>query len=79
SGLGEDEFTAILPMLRRAFSSIDRAERRRLLDKVRRPTTTAPAGALGPPASTPERSAGFEAALPLLLTILGIDREKLRP
>jgi len=67
SGLGEEEFIVILPMLRRAFSSIDRAERRRLLDTLRRPMTTARAGSDGPPASMAAHSAGFEAALPLLL------------
>jgi hypothetical protein len=79
SELGEEEFIVILPMLRRAFSSIDRAERRRLLDTLRRPMTTAKADSVATPAPGPERCAGFEAALPLLLNILGIDREKLRP
>jgi hypothetical protein len=80
SGLGDDEFTALLPMLRRAFSSIDRAERRRLLDALRRPMKTAGASVDGQPASTSEpAAAGFEAALPLLLTILGIDRGEQRP
>ena len=75
SALGEDDFTALLPMLRRAFSSIDRVERRRLLDMLRRPPTSAGVRPDGEstPASEPA-SPGFEAALPLLLTILGIDR-----
>jgi hypothetical protein len=80
SGLGEDDFTALLPMLRRAFSSIDRVERRRLLDMLRRPMASAGASPDGEPASTSEpTSPGFEAALPLLLTILGIDRGESRP
>jgi hypothetical protein len=41
--------------------------------------TTAKADSVATPAPGPERCAGFEAALPLLLNILGIDREKLRP
>jgi hypothetical protein len=78
--LGEDDFTALLPMLRRAFSSIDRVERRRLLDMLRRPLASASLSGDGEPASTPEpASPGFEAALPLLLTILGIDREGPQP
>jgi len=79
SGLGEDDFTALLPMLRRAFSSIDRVERRRLLDMLRRPMASAGASPDGEPASTEPASPGFEAALPLLLTILGIDRGESRP
>ena len=74
SGLGEDDFTALLPMLRRAFSSIDRVERRRLLDMLRRPMRTARISPDDEPASTSEpASPGFEAALPLLLTILGLE------
>jgi hypothetical protein len=33
-GLGEETFTATLPLLRRVFSALDRSERRRLLDAV---------------------------------------------
>jgi hypothetical protein len=40
-GVRSPDFTALLPMLRRAFSSIDRVERRRLLDMLRRPMRTA--------------------------------------
>ena len=77
-GLSEDDFVALLPMLRRAFASFDRSERRRLLDSLRQPVP-ASAGANGQLAAA--RSAaldtpGFEAALPLLLTILGLDAEK---
>jgi Family of unknown function (DUF5682) len=80
SELGEDDFMALLPMLRRAFSSIDRVERRHLLDMLRRPLTSTGVSADGEPASTSEAALpGFEAALPLLLTILGIDREGPQP
>jgi len=65
---------------RRAFSSIDRVERRHLLDMLRRPLTSTGVSADGEPASTSEAALpGFEAALPLLLTILGIDREGPQP
>jgi hypothetical protein len=76
SGLGEDDFTALLPMLRRAFSSIDRVERRRLLDMLRRPMRTAGMSPDGDASTSEPASPGFEAALPLLLTILGIERGK---
>jgi Family of unknown function (DUF5682) len=74
SALSVDDFTALLPMLRRAFASIDRVERRRLLDTLRRPMQKA-AHADGQPAPDADPAApGFAAALPLLLTILGIDQ-----
>jgi hypothetical protein len=83
AGLAENDFTALLPMLRRAFASIDRAERRRLLDALRLPMQIAAAAGDGPPVSAapPEEQGapGFEAALPLLLTILGIDAGERRP
>ena len=80
SALGEDDFTALLPMLCRAFSSVDRVERRRLLDMLRRPLTSAGVTPDGEPTTASEpASPGFEAALPLLLTILGIDAEKVQP
>jgi hypothetical protein len=70
--LGEEDFTNLLPMLRRAFSTCDAGERRRLLDMVRQPASAAPAqsGAAG---SLDVDVPGFAAALPLLLTILGLD------
>ncbi len=65
-------FMESLPMLRRAFGAIDRAERRRLLDAAR----AAGAGAAMPAMVVAgEAESGFAAALPLLLTILGLDRE----
>ncbi len=74
--LGEEDFVVHLPMLRRAFSSLDAGERRRLLDSLARSPATK-AGAAGAPlrdAAAPDAGTpGFAAALPLLLTILGID------
>jgi hypothetical protein len=69
AAVGEAEFTNLLPVLRRAFSSFDRSERRRLLDELGRMAATATPAA---PALQPEADApGFAAALPLLMTILG--------
>ena len=77
-GLSEDDFIALLPMLRRAFASFDRSERRRLLDSLGKPMQ-APTGqgGNGQLAVTASQDApGFEAAVPLLLTILGLDGGK---
>lgn len=71
AGLAEEGFVELLPMLRRAFSGLDAGERRRLLDGVGRPALAA-AGA-AEPATADTDAPGFAAALPLLLTILGID------
>jgi hypothetical protein len=75
--IGEEEFTNLLPALRRAFSSFDRSERRRLLDelaKMPRPVVAIEEPVPGSAALKPEMDApGFGAALPLLLTILGAD------
>ncbi|MGO9483028.1 MAG: DUF5682 family protein [Rhodomicrobium sp.] len=70
--LGEEDFMTLLPMLRRAFASCDLGERRRLLDMVRQPAFAAPAGR-GVSAATDADAPGFALALPLLLTILGLD------
>lgn len=72
--LDEEPFVAVLPMLRRAFGAIDRGERRRMLDLARRPADDGPAAAR-PPTSAAAEAPGFAAALPLLLTILGLDGE----
>ncbi len=64
------DFTALLPTLRRAFASVDKAERRRLLEMLRQPQiahVTSSRTVLEPSRAT------YEAALPLLMTILGID------
>ena len=70
--LSDGAFMGILPMLRRVFSSIDRSERRHLLERLRRPLsgeTAQSAAADGGETVAP----GFAAAMPLLLTILGLD------
>src|SRR5262249_818077 len=76
--LAEDDFMALLPMLRRAFASIDRNERRRLLDGLRAPMRSAAAPGDGRQTAEPH-APGFAAALPLILTILGIDATEPRP
>lgn len=70
--VGDDDFTGLLPVLRRAFANFDRNERRRLLDDIaragtRKGRTAADTAAAAAAADAP----GFAAALPLLLTILG--------
>lgn len=72
--LGEEELTNLLPMLRRAFASFDRSERRRLLDEILRTRTPVDAGsatAVAATAADADDAPGFTDALPLLLTILG--------
>jgi hypothetical protein len=80
-GLGEEDFVALLPVLRRAFSGFDRSERRRLLDGLRVLVRTAAPGGNGQPLlpEAPSQAPGFAAALPLLLTILGLDARKEAP
>lgn len=81
--LGEEAFTNLLPMLRRAFSSFDRSERRRLLDEIAKlrsvtpssPGTPEPADAEVVGCDREGAAPGFAAALPLLLTILGASPE----
>jgi hypothetical protein len=73
--IGEDDFTALLPMLRRAFSEIDRVERRRLLDLLGKPLKAPSSGAATPDGTS---APAFEAALPLLLSILGIEQKELQ-
>jgi hypothetical protein len=72
AALSEEDFTNLLPMLRRAFSSCDAGERRRLLDMVRQPALAAPMQPRASGAADTD-APGFAAALPLLLTILGLD------
>jgi len=69
--LSDGAFMGILPMLRRVFASIDRAERRHLLDRLRRPLSAE--GAARSASEGEDVAPGFAAALPLLLTILGLD------
>jgi hypothetical protein len=67
--LEDDTFTTVLPMLRRGFGTLERGERRRLLETVRQ-------GGRGRRVETmPDRMtvpAGYQRALPLLRRILGI-------
>jgi hypothetical protein len=69
--LSDGSFMGILPMLRRV--SIDPAERRHLLDRLKRPLS---ADAAPPIVAEDAVAPGFAAALPLLLTILGLDKER---
>src|SRR5215831_3926592 len=76
--IGAEEFNNLLPVLRRAFSTFDRNERRRLLDELAKAPPMAVPSAIAQhasPSSAPlaEEAPGFAAALPLLLTILGAD------
>lgn len=68
-GLEEQDFIESLPLLRRAFSSFDSVARRRVRERVlesgRKDSISAS------PTQMPD-SPGFEAALPLLCTILGV-------
>jgi hypothetical protein len=80
--LGDEDFITLLPMLRRAFSGFDRSERRRLLDGLRQPMPTVAQSDVGQPAtaaSSQSDAPGFEAALPLLLTILGVEVREQSP
>lgn len=71
-GLGDDDFMLVLAMLRRAFSTLDRMERRRLIDELRKAQLSSGALPSQPSGADDAPSApGFAAALPLLLAILG--------
>jgi hypothetical protein len=70
--LREDDFVELLPMLRRAFSSFGMAGRRRLLAEVGKARTAVVAA----PSAVGTDAPGFEKALPLLLTILGLKRDE---
>jgi hypothetical protein len=79
AAIDDEAFNNLLPVMRRAFASFDRNERRRLLDELARQRplpvgSTSDTGPLQPLAALPASAAGFDAALPLLLTILGADR-----
>jgi len=78
AAIGEEEFVNLLPVMRRAFSTFDRSERRRLLDEIAKMRLVAVPVAPGQPAPSPapppgSEPPGYAAALPLLLTILGVD------
>ena len=68
----EQDFIELLPMLRRAFASFGASERKRLLAEVGKPR----AAAAQPAEAGDSDAPGFAAALPLLLTILGISRHE---
>ncbi len=68
----EENFVETLPMLRRAFGNFDSSERRRLLLQVDKGTSRGSAPAAQ---RVTAASPGFERALPLLRTILGLDEE----
>jgi hypothetical protein len=72
----EPRFRRLLPMLRRAFSEIDRLERRRLLDLLGKPLKAASSGAAMQDGTS---APAFEGALLLLLSILGIEQKELQP
>jgi len=68
-GLGAEDLQALLPQLRRAFSGLDGMERRRLLSAA----VGAAHGASAGPAQPADADDGaFQAALPLLKTVLGL-------
>jgi hypothetical protein len=68
--LGEQDFTDALPLLRRSFTSFDRHARKRLLDEIGKGMReTASPGA----AEQDADSTAFGDALPLLLSILGME------
>ncbi len=72
-GIAEDDFINLLPAIRRAVAGFDAAERRRLLDQVKREP-----GAISDDRSSTDDArieASFAAALPLLHIILGLDRD----
>jgi hypothetical protein len=67
--LSEDDFTTLLPMLRRTFSTFGAMERRRILERARDDRVGSPAIADGESVAP-----GFERALPLLLRIMGLSQ-----
>jgi hypothetical protein len=71
AGLDEEGFMGVLPLLRRAFAGFEAPARKRLLDAVSRPPTER-TGAMPEPAGADEDPA-FADALPLLLSILGLE------
>lgn len=66
--IAEAQFIELLPVMRRAVSSFDGMERRRLLEQVKRERHGRP----DVPLDDPGASAAFEQALPLLNLILGV-------
>ena len=79
TGLHEDVFITQLPVLRRTFSSFDRTQRRRLLDKVNQPARRGAKASYEAEANAADGAPGFASALPLLLTILGVKLRESSP
>jgi Family of unknown function (DUF5682) len=69
AGVADNDFIELLPVMRRAVSSFDRMERRRLLDQVKRGGARKSNVMVD---DDPIATAAFERALPLLKTILGL-------
>jgi hypothetical protein len=71
--LDDASFMEMLPMLRRAFATLDRTQRRHLLDAIVRRVTASALPQDPASAQASDVAPGFVEALPLLLTILGLD------
>jgi Family of unknown function (DUF5682) len=71
TGIREEEFVELLPVLRRAVGSFDSMERRRLLETVKRGKVSSPASS-AEPGENLRADAAFAKALPLLEIILGL-------
>ncbi|MGA2044326.1 MAG: DUF5682 family protein [Roseiarcus sp.] len=69
TGLGESQFVESLPLLRRAFAHFGAPQRQRLLERV---LAGAGVAARRSAPATEDQAPGFAAALPLLLTMLGL-------
>jgi len=73
AGTDAESFLELLPMLRRGFSAFGAVARKRLLERIGRvEAASAPAA----PVSISSIDPAFEAALPLLFTILGLGDDK---
>lgn len=71
-GISEADFIELLPVVRRAVSSFDSMERRRLLEQVKRGRSSN----VDIVVDDPGASAAFEKALPLLKLILGLTDDR---
>ena len=72
AGLSENQFVAVLPMLRRTFTAFSAPERRQLAERARRGGSVAPAMSQGHAEWDDERAA---LPLPLLRRLLGLAGE----
>ena len=73
ASLSEDAFVELLPVLRRAVTSFDAMERRRLLELVKQGPHKSESALSNVGSDDPIGAAAFAKALPLLRTILGLD------